>query len=377
MTVKIIQPFHVYLSNANRMTILNKIDNIIENGAFVLNKHTDELESRIAEYLGLSNTKLVSSGTVALEAVFEYLAIKGHRSVAVQSNTNFATVSSILRAGLRPIFIDCDLDGQISYSDLVSKHSHFRFDAVAIVHIGGYLSNDLQAILDFVKQENLFCIEDCAHAHGTTRDGSAAGSFGDASILSFFPTKLVNGSEGGAVCTNDKDLSEFVHKWRNQGKDGTYGNWHTVLGGSYRMPEINCVIALEYYGVLQSEIRVRQKIFNLITAEVDGICFTTPRSGDTTSFYKMICRIDGVNGSIVEQFLKDRGINCGGGVYRSPCSDQPVFSTVVDGRTNLIGTAKFCGEHFCPPLHSGLQTDDVSRIIQGLQEAVMELKNDR
>jgi dTDP-4-amino-4,6-dideoxygalactose transaminase len=143
MTNKIIQPFHVYLTNEGRATILSKIDNIIQDGAFVLNKHTDELESRIGADLGLDNVKLVSSGTVALEAVFEYLAIKGHTSVAVQSNTNFATVSSILRAGLSPVFIDCDLDGQLSYRDLVEKHSQFGFDTVVIVHIGGYLSNHI------------------------------------------------------------------------------------------------------------------------------------------------------------------------------------------------------------------------------------------
>ena len=361
-----IKPFSIYLDQTNIEKLSSNFKEIVTNGQFVLGCHTDALERTISKSAQVEFTKVVSSGTVALEVVFEYLASLGHKRVAVQSNTNFATVSAVIRAGLELIYIDCDDLGQICKKDLEAKYQKYKFDTAAIVHIGGYISADLEEIVAYLENKNIILIEDCAHAHGARNKNGAAGSFGFASIFSFFPTKLVNGGEGGAVCTDDSSLSDFVHKWRNQGKSDVYGNHHTVLGGSYRMPEINCAIALEYYSVLESEIQSRSRIYHILVNEVQNISFPILNDGDQPSFYKLICRIPGRSADESEKFLLTQGVQCGGAVYRKPCHLQPVFKEQTNGITDLNATQIFCDEHFCPPLHSNISDEQIQTLINAM-----------
>ena len=80
----------------------------------------------------------------------------------------------------------------------------------------------------------------------------------------------------------------------------------------------------------------------------------------------MICRLDGISAKKSEEFLFSKGIKCGGAVYRSPCHEQPVFKDIVKCDEVLKNTNKFCYEHFCPPLHSGLTKEQIEKIINTL-----------
>ena len=369
------KPFSVYISEQQRIELVDNINDIITSGQFVLGEYTEQLENLISSDMRKFGAKLVSSGTVALEAVFEFLKKRdGKHNVAVQSNTNFATVSSIMRSGLNPILIDCDYMGQMCLDDLKSKASKYGFKTVAIVHIGGYCSRNLKDIIEYVKINNLTLIEDCAHSHGAYFSGQALGTFGEASILSFFPTKLVNGGEGGAVISENSELIEFVHKWRNQGKGGVYGNHHEVLGGSYRMPEINCSIALQYYKILNQEISKRRELYEIMLGELNPkVQLNQISHMDQCSFYKVILRYPGFAGSIFEERLREVEIFCGGGVYRSPIHAQPVFDEISAGTEALRITNEFCDEHFCPPLHSNITKAQMIQICAEINKIVGEL----
>ena len=363
-----IKPFANYLSLDQQELLTSQIKQIINKGQYVLGEFTEKLENVVKDETCAQFAKTVSSGTVALELIFEYLTKAGHKKVAVQSNTNFATVSAVVRAGLEVIFIDCDRFGQLCLKDLKSKFDVYHFDACAIVHIGGFFSADLKEIHSFLKQKNIKLIEDCAHAHGTKTPLGPAGGLGYASIFSYFPTKVVNGGEGGVLATVDQDLAEFAHKWRNQGKGGVYGNDHSVLGGSYRMPEINCAIALAYYEILSKEITNRRDKFTYLIDNVQGIEICELPETSQVSFYKMICLIEGKNGSQIEESLKASDVVPGGAVYRKPCHVQPVFSELKFGLENLSGTENFCASHFCPPLHSKISDVEMELLASSLNK---------
>jgi perosamine synthetase len=242
----------------------------------------------------------------------------------------------------------------------------FKIDAVIIVHIGGYVSKEIDEILTYCKKNDYIFLEDCAHAHGSKYKGNLLGTLGFASILSFFPTKLVNGAEGGALITSDEDLAAFASKWRNQGKSGTFGNHHEVLGGSYRMSEFNCALAVLNYDLLDDEIQKRMFISTELISARGQVNFSRFDHMDIFSCYKLIAQHPNFSGEEVEEKLRNKGIICGGAVYRRACHSQPVFSE-LSVNTSLYNTENFSYKHFCLPVHSGVSSDDLDRIKNALK----------
>jgi perosamine synthetase len=364
-----LKPFDPLFSPKDVNEILKKFKGVLETGSYTMGKYSLLLEEEIKKWHpGILNATLLSSGTSALECVFEHLKEKSVYKVGVQSNTNFATVSSIIRAGLVPVFIDCDYNGQICFNDLQDKYKLHSLDAIAMVHIGGYITNQYVEIIDYCNKNSLYLVEDSAHAHGSSMDGIEIGSKSFAAILSFFPTKVVNGSEGGAILTNNEDLINYAKAWRNQGKIGQiYGNDHHVLGGSNRMPEVNCIVALQSFLRLDDEINERNKISTYLIKEVPQINFFHFEHMKRFSNYKLIARKSGIGGGEVESILKEAGIFCGGAVYRKPCHSQPVFKDYTMGTENLIGTDDFCKEHFCLPIHSNITKSQIDHMVTELR----------
>ena len=363
------KPFNSNLTSDQINKTLVDFKEIIGSGAFILGKYNSQFENKCAQITQTRSAITVSSGTVALECIFQYLYDKHSvRKVGVQSNTNFATVSSVVRSGAEVIFLDCDQDGQLDYAAAALLIEENSIDCIIPVHIGGLIGKGFIELVGKAIENSVILVEDCAHAHGTVFNGRAAGSFGFASILSFFPTKLVNASEGGAICTNDDTFAEYARMWRNQGKSGVFGNDHAVLGGSYRLPEFNARLGLESFKNLNKEISVRMNYASMI---VNGLASSSIRISpyehlDTYSCYKLICSKSGVSGADIEAELKTASIQCGGAVYRTPCHLQPVFKNLQIPK--LPNTEKFCFEHFCIPLHSGLSISDIEKLIFTLKK---------
>ena len=364
-----ILPFHNNLTDAQIENLLSNCEQIIRSGQFILGSFNEALESRVSQICGGRDAVAMSSGTVSLECLFDYFIRFGSlKKIAVQSNTNFATVSSILRSGGDPVFIDCDRDGQICVRDLENKFDEHQFDAVIPVHIGGYITKAMPEIVSFCNGNDLLLFEDCAHAHGSSLGGRPAGTFGTAAIFSFFPTKLVNGGEGGALVSADAGLIDFAKQWRNQGKSGVFGNDHSVLGGSYRMTEINCALAVTSFENLSLEMNRRSALISKLSVDDERFYVVNPGYLDSFSCYKVILRSLNSDGRSIESKLRDFDIICGGAVYRKPCHSQPVFVGVTAGTENLNNTMSFCREHFCIPLHSGMSDEDVERISEALSK---------
>jgi perosamine synthetase len=361
------KPFNSNLSSEQISNTLIDFKKIIDTGSFILGEFNSQFENKCATITNNKYSVAVSSGTVALECIFQYLYDeKSVRKVGVQSNTNFATVSAIVHSGAEVVFIDCDLDGQLDNFEAIKLIEKNKVDCIAPVHIGGLVSKSFSKLVQKAADNHVILIEDCAHAHGTIMDGRRAGSFGFASILSFFPTKLVNASEGGAICTNCSQFADYARMWRNQGKSGTFGNDHAVLGGSYRLSEFNARLGLESFKNLDSEIKTRMYFASILN---DGLLNSSVRISsfshlESFSCYKLICSIENTSGAEIESKLKEHSIYCGGAVYRKGCHMQPVFADIKAPR--LPNTEKFCYEHFCVPLHSGLSESDIQRLLSVL-----------
>src|SRR6185503_1465149 len=171
-------------------------DEILSNQQWSEGKYTKLFEEKWSQYNQRQSVAFSSWGGAALAAL-EFFNVRG-KTVLCPSNTFMATPLSILKAGGRVEFVDCNRsDLCISLDDLEKKIDVFRPAAVWIVHIGGHIAFQTKEIVDLCRKKNILVIEDCAHAHGASWNGKRAGSYGDAGIYSFYATKTISTGEGG------------------------------------------------------------------------------------------------------------------------------------------------------------------------------------
>ena len=145
----------------------------------------------------------VSSGTAALEVAIKSLNLKKNSEVIIPSFSIISTALCVIKAGLKPILVDCQIDTwNVNVNDLLSKINR-NTSAIIITHIYG-LPVDLNKILIAARKRKIKIIEDAAEVIGQTYLGKKCGSFGDISTFSFYANKHITTGEGGMLLTNKK-----------------------------------------------------------------------------------------------------------------------------------------------------------------------------
>ena len=200
-----IKPFYLDLTEKEVANIQSKTGEILRSGNLILGKYTKEFEDRFAEYIGAKYAVTLNTCTSALEVLFVLKKTRG-KKVAVQTNTNFATVAAIIRAGGIPVFMDMDPDYFVPNLDILkyTVDKHPEISGVAWVHIGGIIHPEFQEVSEYCKSNNLFLIEDCAESLGSKYKSKLYGLSGDCSSYSFFPNKTITTGEGGMVIFKKK-----------------------------------------------------------------------------------------------------------------------------------------------------------------------------
>jgi perosamine synthetase len=178
------------------------------------------------------------------------------RTVLCPSNTFPATPLSVLAAGGRPVFVDCNRDDLCaSFEDFERKALEHRPRAAWLVHIGGHLAFDVERIAALCREQDIFLIEDCAHAHGASWHGRRPGTFGDAGVYSLYATKTISTGEGGMLVSRHSDLLEFARVHRNYGKPD-----FRVQGLGQRMSEFTAALGLVQTERLEEIVRWKNSV---------------------------------------------------------------------------------------------------------------------
>jgi CDP-6-deoxy-D-xylo-4-hexulose-3-dehydrase len=184
------------------------------------------LRAKLARFVGVRSASLVNSGSsanlVALSALTSpKLGIRqlkpGDEVITVAAGFP-TTVNPIFQNRLVPVFIDVSLPTYEIDVDQLEKAFSERTRAVIIAHTLGNVF-DLDAITAFCKKHNLWLIEDCCDALGSTYKGQHVGTFGDIATVSFYPAHHITMGEGGAVLTDKPQLQVLIDSFRDWGRD--------------------------------------------------------------------------------------------------------------------------------------------------------------
>jgi CDP-6-deoxy-D-xylo-4-hexulose-3-dehydrase len=195
-------------------------------GWFTTGRWAKEFERKLARFVGLRSASLVNSGSsanlVALSALTSPKlgdrALKPGDEVITVAAGFPTTVNPIFQNRLVPVFLDVTLPTyEIDVTQLEAARSE-KTKAVMIAHTLGNVF-DLDAISAFCKQHNLWLIEDCCDALGSTYKGRHVGTFGDIATISFYPAHHITMGEGGAVLTDKPQLQVLIDSFRDWGRD--------------------------------------------------------------------------------------------------------------------------------------------------------------
>lgn len=255
-------PVNKPLLNGNEKKYLKMcIDSgwISSEGPFV-KEFEDKFSKRVGRKYGIA----VSSGTAALDTAVTAVKLKRNDEIILPAFTIISCAAAIVRTGATPVLVDCNpLTFNMDVKQVERKITK-KTKAIMIVHIYG-LPVDVDPILDLARKYNLIIIEDAAEMHGQKYKNKECGSFGDISVFSFYPNKVITTGEGGMVLTDNDELFEECKKIRNLYFDKERRYIHEEIGWNFRMSNIQAAVGLAQLEQIDKFISRKKRIGELYT----------------------------------------------------------------------------------------------------------------
>jgi dTDP-4-amino-4,6-dideoxygalactose transaminase len=361
-----VRPFQPGITEDEIAEFLALAADVLRSGRLILGEQTERFEAEFAAVTGTTHSVAVSTGTVALEILHRATGGSGRKAL-VPANTNYATAAAALHAGAQVSLYDAGLystTGEIAAALDRYPEAH----SVTVVHLGGYISPELDAIAELCRARGVLLFEDAAHAHGSTHHGRPAGSLGDAAAFSFYPTKVLTTGEGGAITTDDPELAARCRTYRDQGKDAT-GELHIAAGSSWRMPEISAALGRVLLRRLPATLAHLRGTMTAYTAGLRHSRRLTTIDHDPAALsghkYVVLAAGQADRDRITHQ-ASAAGVQLSRGVYTRPLHRQPILATVTDPPAACAVyplADDFADRHLCLPLWRAIPTRDVARTL--------------
>lgn len=220
------------------------IGRVVSSGWYVLGPEHDAFEKEIAMYLGVKHAIGVGNGTDALQLALIALGVLPGDAVLTAANAGGYTSAAARTLGAVPIYADVDPHSLLLTVDTVQlavESSGIQPRVIVVTHLFGAAA-DIHEIVHWAHSKNIAVIEDCAQSLGAMVGVARAGSVGDISTTSFYPTKNLGAlGDGGAVFTSDDRLASVLRQLRQYGWESKYRT--TLPGGrNSRLDELQAAV---------------------------------------------------------------------------------------------------------------------------------------
>lgn len=235
----------------------------------------DALESAICEKLGSKYAVALSCGTAALHLAVKLAGVTAGDTVLCSDMTFDASVNPVKYEGAKAVFVDCERDTWNIDPQALEKafELHPEAKAVIAVHLYGTPAK-IDKIKDICDRHGAVLIEDAAESLGATYKGRQTGSFGEYNCISFNGNKIITGSSGGMLITDDQSAAKSVRKWSTQARDNAPWYQHTELGYNYRMSNVIAGVARGQLPYLEEHIAQKKAIYERYKKGFEGLPVT-------------------------------------------------------------------------------------------------------
>lgn len=225
-------------------------------------KNINEAERIVAEKIGCKYAVGLSSGTAALHLGMLLAGIKPGDMVFCSDVTFAATVNPVVYSGGIPVFIDTEMDTWNMDPVALEKAFELYPNVKHVVAANLYgVPGKMDRIRAICDQHGAFLIEDAAESMGATYKGRQTGTFGDLGIVSFNGNKIITGSSGGMLLTNDLEAANKARKWSTQSRENAPWYQHEELGFNYRMSNVIAGVVRGQLPYLEEHIAQKKAIY--------------------------------------------------------------------------------------------------------------------
>lgn len=309
---------------------------IASSGRFLLGPELEAFETEFAQFHGARHCLGVSNGTDALELALRAIGISAGDQVLTVANAGMYAAAAIVAAGGRPVFVDIDPVTMTMCPRAALDAVKPGVKGLIVTHLYGTLAH-IEELASIGRNAGLFVIEDCAQAHGARRGRSIAGTFGDVSCFSFYPTKNLGAcGDAGAVLTDNPELARAVGELRQYGWTRKYEAGRSG-GRNSRMDEIQAgVLRIKLPRLNDFNARRRSIVARYRAAVADDESLVWPNSlGDDYVAHLCVVRAQDRDG--LSTRLKAHGIDTAIH-YPIPDHRQPAMREYADVSGSLPNT---------------------------------------
>lgn len=304
-----------------RQNLEKRINAVLDHGQYIMGPEIEELEKKLAQYVGAKHCISNANGTDALLLALMAFDVQPGDEVITTPFSFFATTEVISFMKAVPVFVDINPETYNIDPKLIEAKITKKTKAIIPVSLYGQCA-DFDAINAVAKKHNIPVIEDAAQSFGATYKGKKSCNLSTMSCTSFFPSKPLGGyGDGGACFTNDDDLANKLRVLRLHGQAKRY--YHTHIGMNGRLDTLQAAILLAKLELFEGEVQKREKIGARYTKALSSLARTQKiEDGNTCVYAQYTIEVDNRD-QFIEK-LKTLGVPTAVH-YPIPLHLQPVY----------------------------------------------------
>ncbi len=332
---------------------------------FIGGRAVRTFEAEFAAALGVATSVGVANATAGLHAALHALGIGPGDEVIVPAHTAIATAEAVTLAGAQVVFADIEPDTCTLDPDDVAGRITPRTRALLPVHLYGHAA-DLDRLLPLAREHGLYLVEDCAQAVGARLHGQALGSFGDAGVYSFFPSKNLGGfGDGGAVIARDPELLKRVRMYSNHGREDKYR--HDFEGTNSRLDTLQAALLrvnLPHLSAWNAARRVIADQYRQRLGRLPWLTLPVERPGAQHIHHVYVVRTQ--QRDALAAHLHELGVHSGLH-YPIALHRQPAYARLNLGPGSLPVAEEVCATCLSLPMFPGLTQAEVDRVCDAVE----------
>ena len=344
--------------------LLKAVTEVFESGTPILAQSVTDFEQAYSDYIGVKFGVGCDNGTNAITLALKALEIGKGDEVITVSNTAIPTVSAVVTAGAMPVFVDINPETYLMDVAKVEAAITSKTKAILPVHLFGQCV-DMDPLLDIAQKHHLYVVEDCAQAHGAEYKGRKAGSMGDISTTSFYPTKILGAyGDGGMVNTNNEEWAQHLRRLRFYGAEKTY--YAEEHGFNSRLDELQAALLLSKLPKIEYYISRRREIAALYQEGLADSGLILPKEApyNRHAYYLYVVRHP-QRDEIIEK-LRENNIYVNIS-YPWPIHTMKGYQYLGWHEGDLPNTESAAKEIFSLPMYPSLENEEVKRVIEVLK----------
>lgn len=301
-----------------------RIQRVLDHGHYIMGPEIEELETTLANFVGVKHCITVANGTVSLEIALRALGVGPGDEVITVPFSWISSAEVIPLVGATPVFVDITPDTYLLDPNLLEAAITKNTKAIIAVSLYGQMP-DLEAIQAIASKYGIAVIEDGAQSFGATRNGKRSCGASLIGSTSFFPAKPLGCyGDGGALFTDDDTLADSMRAIRTHG--GLKRHHHTHVGMNGRFDTLQAAVLLAKFPHFEQEIGARQHAARVYTERLRNHCEPPiVQAGNSHVYAQYTIRLQAARRDAVISALEKERIPFG--IYYPKClHEQPIFS---------------------------------------------------